>query len=291
MAPGVPPFHFDLGASLLTVLFIALHFAAWIAILVVGVMRWSEIRPSLRTGAILAAIAFVLSVPWTVITAFYLDLSKMIPAEVRRLAPVLQAIVSVNAAFSLLTTAAHTVLKVGVAGLVAREGRPPFPLLSRAGAVFRGWPIAAVAGLACGALSVFAFAWLDVKPGDVFRFMDATMPGLQTMPKPWLFLAFLPTLLAAAVSEEILFRGVIQPWLARLFGETTPGLVLAMALTSAMWAIAHAMNATPLVPKLVQVFLLGFVLGGIARRYSVEASIVAHGVLNVTAVLLPLLRT
>jgi hypothetical protein len=43
--------------------------------------------------------------------------------------------------------------------------------------------------------------------------------------------------------------------------------------------------AEPLWIKLAQIFLLGLVFGWLARRYSVEAAILAHVGLNVTALI------
>jgi membrane protease YdiL (CAAX protease family) len=96
-------------------------------------------------------------------------------------------------------------------------------------------------------------------------------------------LAFTPALIAAAVYEEILYRGVLQAWLVRWLGESSGRVAASMAITSIVWALAHAGNADPMLPKLIQVMLLGFLFGGIARRYSVEASILAHTSLNVVA--------
>ena len=97
-------------------------------------------------------------------------------------------------------------------------------------------------------------------------------------------------MIAAAIMEEILFRGLLQTWLVRIFGPGPASVAAAIVLTSLVWAIAHAANATPMLPKLLQVFVLGLLLGALVRRYDVEACIVAHATLNVVAVLVHLVH-
>jgi membrane protease YdiL (CAAX protease family) len=260
-----------------------LQLAGWVAILVVGIVRWSDIRPSLRPGVVVAGMAFALSLPGFVITAVFMDLSALLPPIIRGLAPYLSWMsVIMGFAFTIIGTA-HIVLQVGLATL-AVPGRAAFPLLTRAPDPFRGWVWAAVFGIAAGLLSTWLFHVMGIKAGSATEMLQKMFPGLDSYPPIVVMLAFVPAFLAAALTEEVLYRGVLQAWLARALGDGRAAVLAAILVTSVLWAMAHAANASPMLPKLLQVLLLGFALGGLARRYGVEASIVGHAALNLTAV-------
>ena len=91
-------------------------------------------------------------------------------------------------------------------------------------------------------------------------------------------------MLLAAVTEELLFRGLVQGWLTRWLGGSRRAVVLAVGVSAALWALAHWGNTDHPGLKLLQIFLVGLGLGALARRYSVEASIVAHAAFNLVAV-------
>ncbi|MEW5986480.1 MAG: CPBP family intramembrane glutamic endopeptidase [Chloroflexota bacterium] len=80
--------------------------------------------------------------------------------------------------------------------------------------------------------------------------------------------------LAAAVGEEILFRGALQP-------------VLGLLPTAALFALAHVQYG--LTPVTVFVLILGLVLGLIRRRWNTSLAIVVHFSYNFTLGLLSLL--
>lgn len=61
--------------------------------------------------------------------------------------------------------------------------------------------------------------------------------------------------------EEITFRHYLLPRLCRLFGDREWSLILAVVVTSAVFAFGHAAHTIPAWPKLVQTFLWGIALG------------------------------
>lgn len=240
-------------------------------------------RLSLRTGVIVAAVALALSLPGFAISVMFLDLSALLPPTMRWMAPYMTWGGLVFAFIFMLVGTAHLVLQVGLAGLASPE-RNAFPLLSRAPSPFRGWGWALLVGVVGGFGSALVFRAMDVKVGSAMEALLKMFPGLHDYPPVVLMFAFLPALLAAALTEEVLYRGVLQGWLTRLLGDGAAAAAFAILVTSALWAVAHAGNVSPMLPKLSQILLLGFALGAIARRYGVEASIVGHAVLNTAAV-------
>lgn len=255
----------------------------WVAILVAGIVRWQDVRGALKPGVILGLLVLALSVPGVVAGFVFLDLGSVLPPMLSELHSYLAILILVSGVVSLLIGVAHTVLRVGLAELATGE-RSAFPLLFQRAGACRGWLLAAAAGVLASLLSYAAFSLGGVKAGFAFELAKTLYPALFERPRAFAFLVFGPTLLAAAVSEEILYRGVIQAWLLRWLGQGRGAAFGAIAVSAAFWALGHTANATPMLPKLIQVLALGFAFGAIARRYSVEASIVAHLTLNATAI-------
>jgi membrane protease YdiL (CAAX protease family) len=182
--------------------------------------------------------------------------------------------------------AAHVALQFA-AGQRAAEPRPAYPaLLGDRGRRFRGWVPGAVIGAFAGVASTLLFWRLGVELGDAPRMAQKLMPGLEHASRLLVGTALLPAFVGVAVAEEILFRGVIQGWIARLLGGGRAAAVVAVLAASLLWALGHAGTVEPLWLKLVQIFVLGLVFGWLALRYSVESAILAHAGLNVTALLL-----
>jgi membrane protease YdiL (CAAX protease family) len=97
--------------------------------------------------------------------------------------------------------------------------------------------------------------------------------------EPSLILAL--ALMEFAIAEEIIFRLGIQNGLAKLFRLRGNGYWLAIAVSAALWALAHGNVINPAWVKMVQIFPIGLALGFLFRKYGVEACIVAHGIFNV----------
>ncbi|RKU26792.1 hypothetical protein C6499_12660 [Candidatus Poribacteria bacterium] len=89
-------------------------------------------------------------------------------------------------------------------------------------------------------------------------------------------------LIAFAFGEEILFRLGIQNYLAQQFRRNGNKYWVAVVLTSAIWALAHANILTPEWVKIVQIFPLGIALGFLFKKYGLESCIFAHGIFNLS---------
>jgi membrane protease YdiL (CAAX protease family) len=155
---------------------------------------------------------------------------------------------------------------VGV-GWLAR--RPFGSALERLGVVVPTWRQAA-AGMGTGLLLVPAiillehlFSRVGMGPNpDVERLTEqmigplvASVPGILTLG------------LAAALGEETIFRGAMQP----RFG---------LFLTAAIFALLHSNYGITLSTLLV--FLVGLVLGVLRLRWNTTTSMIAHAIYNMT---------
>ena len=90
----------------------------------------------------------------------------------------------------------------------------------------------------------------------------------------WLELALV--CLAAGLGEELLFRGALQPWVARLTNPT-----VAIVAVGLLFGLAHALSVT----YFVVATLIGFYFGWLAEAYDdLVAPIVAHALYDFIAI-------
>jgi membrane protease YdiL (CAAX protease family) len=124
------------------------------------------------------------------------------------------------------------------------------------------WGVGVGLGL-YGALIVMGVIWSALVPPEQMAQQSAAAEQIasafNTIP-----LAFLLSL-AAAVSEEILFRGALQP-------------VFGLVATSIFFALLHVQYS--LTPATLIIFVVGLGLGWLRQRQSTTASIIAHFVYN-----------
>jgi membrane protease YdiL (CAAX protease family) len=277
----------NLSVLLLSLLYGIVCFLVRIAVLIAAIVLWKKIRPSLAVGLLLFGVLLLLRLPSIVASLVYIDPGTLLPDGASQ---AMQLGAKVGFYFGMvvglggaLLGVLHGCLQVGMAELAAAPGSA-FPVLLRRKGRFKGWHVAAMIGLLSGAVSVGLFALLDVELGDAVRQFQKLMPGLYEQPVWLLYSISLPAALAMAVAEEVLFRGVIQAWIIRLLGGGRWAAIVGIVSASLLWTIGHAANAEPLWIKLTQIFCLGLLFGWLARRWSVEAAIVAHLGLNLVAI-------
>lgn len=89
------------------------------------------------------------------------------------------------------------------------------------------------------------------------------------------------SVLAAPFTEEIIFRFVlISVLLTRFKRPTRLNILIVLVLSSLLWTLLHTGMIVPFGVKEAQIFGIGLVLGWLLLRYGLEASIIAHIVLN-----------
>jgi membrane protease YdiL (CAAX protease family) len=90
----------------------------------------------------------------------------------------------------------------------------------------------------------------------------------------------LVVLLEFAFVEELMFRLGIQNYLGAKLINQRYGYAIAVALTAALWSMAHVGSLNPDWVKLAQIFPLGLALGWLYRRQGTESTIMAHALFN-----------
>ncbi len=261
-----------------------------LAVIVAAIRAWPETRGAWRPGLMLAGLAAALGIPNRIVGAMYTDVSAMLPfLPAQDQEPVEALIVALpgmvfGVAIGVALYGAHYALTLKLGSGQAH----PFPLLTGQSQPTRGWGLALALGVGAGLLSTALFRLLAIEVGELMELAEDLTPGLDR--EAWWFnwLVVLPWTLAAAIQEELMFRGVVQRFLARWFGRGEVGGWLAIVATSLFWACLHAPNTSAMGFKLVQIFLLGLIFGALARKRGVEASILAHMSLNFAATALEL---
>lgn len=273
-----------------TVLALVGQVAVYLAVVIVAVKHLDETRATWTPGLWLAGLVVLLALPNRIVGAMFVDMGAILPMLPSPDGGPIEALL-----VSLPQLAVGVLVSLGLVGffyavtLRLDSGQShAFPWLTRQPQPTRGWGIALALGIGGGLLSTAAFRLMDIEVGELMEFAENLTPGLDR--EAWWFnwLVVLPWTLSAAIEEELMFRGVVQRFLARWFGRGEAGAWVAIVLTSLFWAALHAPNTTDMGFKLVQIFLLGLVFGALARKRGVEASIVAHMALNFSATALEL---
>ena len=280
---------------LLGLLYLAITALLWILVLIFGLMQWKTIRPWLRRGALVGVLVLALHLPGLIAMPFLLDARAFIPSDVdASLLPFLEAMIWLGVATQYviaLVAVFHLALQVGLGQWLARPGAAYPDLLGRQRDL-RGWGAAAGVGI-LGTLLTALFFWaFGIQEGHLIQDLVKMMPALEDLSAPVLLGVFGPTILAAAVAEEILFRGILQRGMVRLLGGGRGAVIASIVTVSAFWALGHQGMTDPFWAKYIQIFLIGLAFGTLSHRRSVEAAIVAHVALNASAIafhLLPLL--
>jgi membrane protease YdiL (CAAX protease family) len=270
------------GLAILTLIHSLLSFLGSIVVLVVGLARWSHTRQHLREGVRWTLVFLILSLPTSILAIWFIDLSGL-PAGLPPLVYRLGWVAGVAGLLMLVLSSAHLVLEVAVASMAVPKEHS-FPLASSTGGRFAGWWAGALVGFVGAVLSAIVFHKLNVQGGEAFRVLYRMFPRLAECSPLQATVLFVPQVLAAAVGEEILYRGVLQAWLIRWLGATRSAVGVAIATSSFFWAVPHVLNTDSVEVKLIQIFISGLAFGWLSRRYSVETSIVAHATLNLSAI-------
>lgn len=261
-------------------------FGVQVAIATVAISQWTQTREQMRPSAILTLIIVLLSLPASVVSLVYLDPSAANPDVPAGMRSILQWVVR----FAIVGgTGLNVFLLLMQVPVAMRLGGPhPLPVLYRQTDAGRGLPLAAGLGALLGGISVALFYALEVDPGELIEMAKKMIPGVDMETPAYVIGVSLPAVIGMAISEELLFRGIMQRWLAGKLSGKVGGTWIAICATSTIWAMAHLANVEQVGLKLTQIFLLGLLFGYLTKRYSVEASMAAHVGLNIVAVVAPL---
>ena len=268
----------------LTLVGAALQGAAFLLTFVAAVRAWSHTAEHFKKGLVIASLMLLLDLPNRVVSALYTDMSQLLP-----MLPTQD-----NPAAAMTGVLTGAVLTLGLNGIMVpvslRAGGPrhPYPLLYGQPDARSGWALALVGGTLFGVVSTAVFHLLGVELGSLLDFATSLTPDLDRDAGWFKWGVLLPAVCAAAVGEELLFRGVVQRWLSRWLGGTDRAGWIAIVATAPSCAILHGANTTTPGIKVLQIFVIGLFFGWLARRHGVESAILGHVFLNLSATALEL---
>lgn len=161
-------------------------------------------------------------------------------------------------------------------------------LTAEPASVLRRWearsiPVALGVALVSILYSVGLFVLTRPHLSPALQRIQSVNPGTAAVTWSWTSVL---VLLTVALSEEVFFRLGIQTYLEKRLHLTGSRYGITMVLTALLWALGHVGMLEPDWVKLVQIFPIGLLLGGLYRKYGVEASVLAHGVFNLVMMLL-----
>lgn len=144
--------------------------------------------------------------------------------------------------------------------------------------VFRTLGIALVASGVALAWSVVLFKACEVVTGFPPQPAPGTEPVLVIFQGNMLLqLGFG---LSAAIWEEVFVRLFLLNALRYLFRKARGSTVIAVVLSSAIWAAGHSMTMNPELVKFLQVFPIGILFSIVYVRRGAEATLASHVVFN-----------
>jgi membrane protease YdiL (CAAX protease family) len=132
-----------------------------------------------------------------------------------------------------------------------------------------------ILGVGMGAVVYSAVLFLITQPRPGLIAQDLMSPDGPIMTPLTLVI-----LLEFAFVEELIFRLGIQNYLGAKLAKQRYGYAIAVALTAALWSMAHVGSLNPDWVKLAQIFPLGLALGWLYRRQGTESTIMAHALFN-----------
>jgi membrane protease YdiL (CAAX protease family) len=94
-------------------------------------------------------------------------------------------------------------------------------------------------------------------------------------------------LVTFALGEEIIFRLFLQNFLALYLSFMKYGWVIAIFISSSVWAVGHSGMVEPEWVKFLHVLGIGVILGFLMRKQGVESCMIVHSMLNLSASILP----
>ncbi len=112
--------------------------------------------------------------------------------------------------------------------------------------------------------------------------LELVPPAERFLPvQAWGWVAYVVlAVVIAPILEELIFRGILFPWLSARYGR-----LLGLLLSSGIFATMHGLHPS----SLLSAFTFGIMLAILyEEKKSLSAPIIAHGVLNLTAIVLKL---
>jgi membrane protease YdiL (CAAX protease family) len=242
-----------------------------------------------RLGLSVAGVLLLIMGPATAVTLAYMDMDMLLGPDFGpdKIDPFLFNVGMVLGAslIVLVKSGWYVLVFAGGVGEWDRAKLPGFPLLTRGDTrAWSGIGFGAVFGVIAGLVSVAVFVWLNVGAGPMLTGYEQMFAAFHELSLP-IRLFFMALMVAGpAIAEELVFRGLLLGFLLRVSKGNSVLVAVSIVGVSLAWSLLHLQNTDWPVLKCAQIFLIGLVLGELARRRGVESAIAGHLALNLTAI-------
>lgn len=280
----------DITQAFMSLVVLAVWGAIFIFVLALAILDRRWFKEHYRTGLAVAVCLFVLLTPALVFSLAYFDREAFVdrmaqPGMPREQALVLLSIgLALGAVLHVLRIGWYMIIYYVAASEWGRLEPDAFPLLRRTGRARAAPLVGALAlGVAGGLASAVVLKALNVDISEPLKNITVMFPGAQSASLAVRVPVVLVTVVTIAVTEELLFRGVMFGFLLRVCGRGRLSMVFSSIVVSFIWAILHMQNTDAPLVKCTQVFIIGLVLCWLARKGNIESAMAAHVGLNLAA--------
>ncbi len=276
----------DVGTLLAALFVLGLQGGVSVVVIAMVIVYRRSFVKHWRPGLWVGIVTWLLLAPMSVLTVMYFDPSAMMPGAENdaflraagRVGVWLGVVVGVGKIGWWL------VVYVAAAGLWHRIHPAPLALVEGRGRRPIGAVVGALGfGVAAGVVSMAVFMWLGVSESQAVKMQTTMMAGVEALPPAVRMPAYLLAFVSVAIAEELTFRGVLLGALFRWLGRWGWPAAAAIVGVALLWAVMHVQNTDQPFVKIGQIFVVGVVLGEMARRWGLETAVAGHVGLNVTA--------
>lgn len=263
--------------------------AIFVFSIVVICLNFSAIKRAWRMGLVVSFVVLFFTVSTYAITLSLRGMEQF--DELRAnlndppLALILMFMVLLLGVLSLLQAGWYVLVFCAGVGEWDRARLPGYALLMRGErSAWKGIGLGALFGTFAGVVSTVVLVWLGIGIGPMLVEFAELMGHIDRLAWPYRLALYSLMVVGPAITEELAFRGLMLGFLLRIGGDRRWLAVLSIVFVSFLWSLLHIPNTDMPVVKCLQIFLIGLVLGELARRRGMEAAIAGHVMLNVSAV-------
>lgn len=285
--------YFSIGKIIQLLLMYGINVSVFVFIVVLASINLRTFKQHYKIGLLMGTIVFFLLIPGLIFNLLYLDptvlLSKIENSSTNN--QFMTYCVYAGMFFGVLIS----IIQIGWHMIVYHVGatewdkiRPnALPLLSKHKNIpWRQIMAGAAFGVIAGSLSHVIFLLFKIEAGDSLKQLLSMFPRAHEA-SPFLRIPIIAmTFTAAAITEELVFRGGLFAFLLRLSKNNRIAIISSIILVSLLWSLLHLANASMPLIKCLQIFVISIGLCEFARRSCLESAIAGHIALNLSALAL-----
>lgn len=249
-------------------------------------LSWRLIRYTWKRGVLLGAGISLLWLPMFIVGVATIDFSSQRQDLPESMDPVVRIIAGVvlGCILVLLIPLRATYYHVAKSEWARIRGTLELSLAGPPRTRLLGIGVGIGVGLANLVITLIVFHIFKVEEPADPEFLKM-FPSVEQMSYAQLALPVAGFAIAAAIVEELIFRGGILGFFLRITKNRTGPAWVFIVATALLWALLHIPNTDHPFLKVMQIFTLGIALGWMMRQWGLASTMAAHIALNAGAVI------